>query len=178
MRDDRHGGSGVPAAFSTRLKRRGRRFHGAFTIIEVLVALAIFLLASIMLASAYVNILNGYAIAGRSQERDDDIAFARQELLLAKDLTTAQAGDEFDTPQTPTDLPRHVKWTADVEPTAIPDLFTVTLSLVITKPGGGQDAQNETFTLLRPTWSDPTDRTSLRQQETTRIMQLQGRQQS
>jgi general secretion pathway protein I len=62
---------------------RSRR-HG-FTLLEVLVALAVFATASIVLASAYINILNGYDIAARANETDSDVAFARSIVLNMAD---------------------------------------------------------------------------------------------
>jgi len=49
----------------------------AFTLLEVLAALAIFALTAIVLGSAYLNILNSYAVVGRGTEDAQDIAFAR-----------------------------------------------------------------------------------------------------
>jgi len=67
----------------------------AFTLIEVLVALAIFAMVSIVLGSAYLNVLNSYAAVGRGHEDDQDIAFVRQQLLTQPDFTTAQNGDQY-----------------------------------------------------------------------------------
>jgi general secretion pathway protein I len=160
-----------------RSPNRLERF-AAFTLLEVLVALAIFALGAIYLASSYVNILNAYARASKGGGADPYVQFARQQLLTQTDLATAQLGDEFDTPDNPPYAPtQHVKWTADIETTSTTDLFTVTFTCVVSPPGGATGnarTEVETFMLLRPTWSVPTDRTTVRQNNVTAIAQLQG----
>jgi general secretion pathway protein I len=155
-----------------------RDTRDGFSLIEVLVALMIFAMAAVMLGSAYLNILNSYVVMGKGTESLQDIAFARQELLAQPDLTTAQNGDEFDTPVTDASkLPNHIKWTADIEPAGTTDLFNVTLTCVIksSDPTVPTQTVTQAFALLRPTWSEPTDQTKLRQAAAQRIAVAQGR---
>jgi general secretion pathway protein I len=147
-----------------------RRADRAFTLIEVLLALVIFALTAVVLGGAYVNVLNSYEVARRANVNDEDVSFARSQLLTQSDLPTAQAGAEFD------DGDRHVKWTSEVEPANTTDLFTVTFTCVITGTTADTRTVVETFMLLRPTWSDPTARTTLRQNAANRIAQFQGKQ--
>jgi len=147
-----------------------RQAGPAFTLIEVLVALVIFALTAVVLGGAYVNVLNSYEVARRANINDEDVSFARSQLLTQSDLPTAQAGAEFD------DGDRHVKWTAEVEPANTTDLFTVTFTCVITEPRVDTRTIVETFMLMRPTWSDPTARSTLRQNAANRIAQFQGKQ--
>jgi len=155
----------------------------AFTLVEVMVALAIFALSAIVLGSTYLNILNSYIAASKGTGEDPELAFCRQELLTQPDLNLAQAGDEYNTaevaaqPGILAQNGRDVKWTADIEPTTLPDLFTVTLTCVETSTALGAEAKTltSTFMLLRPTWSQPADREPLMQNETTRIEQAQGK---
>jgi len=147
-----------------------RQAGPAFTLIEVLVALVIFALTAVVLGGAYVNVLNSYEVARRANINDEDESFARSQLLTQSDLPTAQAGAEFD------DGDRHVKWTAEVEPANTTDLFTVTFTCVITEPRVDTRTIVETFMLMRPTWSDPTARSTLRQNAANRIAQFQGKQ--
>lgn len=149
------------------------RRRSGFTLIEVLAALMIFAITAVVLGAAYLNVLNAYDVAQRSNADDGDVAFARSQLLAISDLPTAQTGQEFD------DGGRHVKWTAQAEPTATTDLFTVTFTCVLTEPGpAGPKTVTETFMLTRPTWSDPTERTTLRQNAASRIALFQGKQPS
>ncbi len=136
-----------------------------------MVALAIFTLTAVVLGGAYLNVLNSYEVARRANINDGDVSFARSQLLAQSDLQTAINGADFD------DGERHVKWTADIEPAATTDLFTVTFTCVITEPSApGPRNVVETFMLLRPTWSDPTARSTLRQDAANKILALQGRQ--
>jgi len=135
------------------------------------VALMIFGLTAVVMGGAYLNVLNSYEAAQRSNKNDGEVSFARSQLLAIADLQTAQTGAEFD------DGDRHVKWTSEIEPTTTTDLFTVTFTCVISDPSAsGPRTVVETFMLMRPTWSDPTERTTLRQNAATRIALVQGKQ--
>lgn len=134
-------------------------------------ALMIFGLTAVVMGGAYLNVLNSYEAAQRSNKNDGEVSFARSQLLAIADLQTAQTGAEFD------DGDRHVKWTSEIEPTTTTDLFTVTFTCVISDPSAsGPRTVVETFMLMRPTWSDPTERTTLRQNAATRIALVQGKQ--
>jgi prepilin-type N-terminal cleavage/methylation domain-containing protein len=151
--------------------------RGAFTLMEVLAALAIFGLTAIVLGSAYLNILNSYRAVGLGSGDAQDIAFARQALLKQVDFQTAENGDEFDTVDG-----HHVQWSLDpqvtVQSTTVSDLFTVGFVCEISDTATSQPRKyTETFMLLRPTWSDPVIRSQVRQAEATRIAQAQGLQQ-
>jgi len=146
-------------------RRRG------FTLIEVLAALLIFSLTAVVLGGAYLNVLNSYEVAQRSNVTDGEVYFARSQLLTQADLTLAQAGAEFD------DGDRHVKWTAEIDPAKTTDLFTVTFNCTVSDPSAAQPKTVvETFMLLRPTWSDPAAQSELRQNAASRIALAQGKQ--
>jgi general secretion pathway protein I len=138
--------------------------------IEVLLALVIFALMAVVMGASYVNVLNGYESARLANANDSDLAFARGQLLVQADLQAAQAGAEFD------DGERHVKWTAQADPANVTDLFTVTLTCVMTDTRTSDPRTVvETFMLVRPTWSDPAARAQLRSDAATRVAQVQGR---
>jgi len=142
-----------------------------FTLVEVLVSLVIFALTAVVLGSAYLNVLNGYEIARRANASDEDVFFARSQLLSQADLQAAQNGAEFD------DGARHVKWTAEIEPGSTTDLFSVTFTCTVAEASGGASRTAvESFMLLRPTWSDPATRSTLRQNAANRIALAQGKQ--
>jgi general secretion pathway protein I len=147
-----------------------KRGHRGFTLLEVLVALAIFAMVAVVLGAAYINVLMGYQQAGRDNADDLDVAFARQQIMTQPDMPTAEKGDEF----TDTDG-KLVTYSSDIEPTTTADLFTVTLTCAISAPQAASRTVTQTFMLLRPTWSDAADRSNLRQQAATRIAKLQGK---
>jgi general secretion pathway protein I len=143
----------------------------AFTLVEVLLSLVIFAMTAVVLGGAYVNVLNSYEAAQKENVYDADVSYARSQLLNQADLPTAQAGAEFD------DGERHVKWTAEVDPANTTDLFTVTFTCVITETQATEPKTiTETFMLVRPTWSDPTARSTLRADAASRIAVYQGKQ--
>lgn len=141
----------------------------AFTLLEVLVALALFAMAAVVLGTAYVNVLNGYQVARRATVSDPEVQFARAQLLAQADVELARRGGEFAAADG-----RAVHWTATIEPTTQADLFAVTFDCEI----AGHDTANaqkirEIFRLLRPTWSVATDRATLRAASRDRILKLQ-----
>lgn len=143
----------------------------AFTIIEVLAALAIFATAAIVLGAAYVNVLNGYAHAERATKVDSDLRFAREILFRQADLEKVEEGDEFETADG-----RRVIWKAVVEPTLVADLFEVEFEVELIGGNSGEgEVLTERFRLLRPTWSEDNDRDQLRQEARDNITQyLEG----
>ena len=150
---------------------RPRARSAGFSLLEVLVALMIFALSAVVLGSTYVNILNSYEAVARGNTRDEDVALARAQLLAQPDRTKVEAGAEFDSLEN-----RHVRWSATLASTVMPDLFAVTFLCEVTDMSKGGEAQKttQTFTVLRPTWSDAAEKTQLRQTVRDRIAELQG----
>jgi general secretion pathway protein I len=139
----------------------------AFTLIEVLIALAIFVLAAVILGGAYLNVLSGYEHVSHVRDRNDELRFARADLLTQSDPDQVKKGGEFDSDN------HHVAWTATFDPTDTTDVFDVHFECVITGPDIKQpEKYDEEFRVLRPTWSKPADRATLRQKNTDRITQL------
>lgn len=144
----------------------------AFTLLEVLVALAVFALAAVMLASAYLNVLNAYASANRTALRDDNVRFARAFLLAEPDRRKAEEGDSFEG----TGGVR-VAWRATIEPTSTADLFHVEFVCEVNEPNSTErrPAVTEQFMLLRPTWSEGIDTAKLRADAKERILELRAK---
>ncbi|MFA6287104.1 MAG: prepilin-type N-terminal cleavage/methylation domain-containing protein [Opitutaceae bacterium] len=143
--------------------------RSAFTLLEVLVALAIFAMAAVVLGGSYLNVLNGYEVARRATVSNPDVAFARTALLAQADVDLARQGAEFDAADG-----RHVRWTATIDPTTVADLFTVTFECEISGTGLSEPQKTkQVFRVLRPTWSQATDRTTLRANAKDRILQIQ-----
>jgi general secretion pathway protein I len=154
------------------VKHRSARFRSGFSLLEVLVALMIFGLAAVVLGSTYVNVLNSYEAVSRGNTRDEDVAFARAQLLAEPDRAKVEAGAEFEAAEG-----RRVRWTATLASTTLPDLFTVTFVCEISDNSKGGDSQKTTqvFTVLRPTWSDAVEKSQLRQAVQDRIAEIQGK---
>lgn len=151
-------------------EKRGRR--SGFTLLEVLVALAIFGLAAVVLAAAYINILNGYEIAARSNATDADVTFARSIVLNEADRKKLEEGGEFDNADG-----RHVKWSVEITSTNTADLYQVVFTCVVDQGVSLEPmTTTETFTVLRPTWTvDTGERDKLREDAKQRILEIQGK---
>ena len=68
-----------------------------------------------------------------------------------------------------------VTWSAKIEPAGVADLFQLTLEAESTG-SGGQDGwkRSGSIHLLRPAWSDPTERDQLRDQTKQRVQRENG----
>lgn len=162
------GRSQRPAAVTTIPLGRAR----AFTLVEVLMAIMIFALSAIILASAYVNVLNSYMLVERVAQSSADLTFARSLVLTEPDRKKLEQGGEFDTADG-----RHTKWEVEILTTTTADLFSVNFTCTISALGETEAQKTvQTFMLLRPTWSiDPSERSKLREQAKTRIAEMQGK---
>ena len=140
--------------------------RSAFTLIEVVISIAIFAIAAVMLGSAYVGVLESYEAASKGRQRDEDMRFARQLLLAESDVKKATEGADFETPDH-----RRVRWSSTITPTAMPDLFQVEF-VCETQDTSGTKRSSETFTLLRPNWSEAAARDQLRKDVRERIQEL------
>src|SRR3954470_24563817 len=67
----------------------------AFTLVEVLISLAIFAVAAVVLGAAYVNILVNYQSMRAWSSDREEVAFVRASLLAEPDRTKAERGGEI-----------------------------------------------------------------------------------
>jgi general secretion pathway protein I len=143
----------------------------AFSLIEVLVALAIFALAAVGLGAAYTNVLLGRQALKQYDVGAEDLARCRAALLETVNYDDIEVGGDIYLPDD-----RMARWQGKVEPTEVSDLFTVTLSAEIQKETGGEFIQmrEETRLLLRPTWSTASDRKVIRDAAKARLLQERG----
>jgi len=131
----------------------------AFSLIEVVVAVAIFAMAATALMSAFVNALLARESAVSNDQLHADIRAVRMQLLLEPDIEAAEDGDEYETLHS-----GEASWEATIEPTDVVDLFRVQLNIRFSEPPEEQAADHvETLYLLRPTWSQSDERSDLLQ---------------
>lgn len=133
------------------------RFRG-FTLIEVLIGLAIFAMAAIGLAIAYLNVLSGYQSVAHRQEGEEEWKLLRTIILSEPDREKVVAGGQLPLPNNTS-----LHWSATIESTSVADLFAVTVRSEL-EAAGNSDARphEEKILLLRPRWSDPLERNKLR----------------
>jgi general secretion pathway protein I len=146
------------------MRRRG------FTLIEVLVSLAIFALAAVSLGAAYSNVILGRIALQQDEQRLDDIARCRAALMETPGFDDVESGGDIHLPGG-----RTAHWKGKIEATAVSDLFAVQLTAEIEPSNGGEAEEvNETRMLLRPTWSIPSDRQKIRDDARQRLEKERG----
>ncbi|WOO40038.1 type II secretion system protein [Rubellicoccus peritrichatus] len=137
-----------------------RKATAGFSLIEVLVALAIFALAVAMLSESVKNAMHGLEVVKSDSHKDQLYRFALRQVLLIEERDEVEDGGQVETPE---DGP--VDWDAEIEDTEILDLFqlTVSMSLADDKPSfsSGEPSRVEKLYVFRPGWSDGVDRSSL-----------------
>ena len=143
----------------------------AFTLIEVLMSLAIFALAAVSLGAAYSNVLMGRLALRQDEQRMDDLARCRAALLETPGFDDVETGGEIHLPGG-----RNARWKGKIEATAVSDLFAVQLTSEIQAEEGGDYGPEilETRMLLRPTWSIPSDRQKIRDEARQRLEKERG----
>ena len=131
----------------------------AFTLIEVLISLALFALASNIIASAFINALLARESNPSITYKDIATQTARRQLLLEPNLEDAMDGARIETLEI-----GEVVWTSEILPTDIVDLFECQLVIEFLDVDSEMaSTYNETLFLLRPTWSVSDERSSLLQ---------------
>jgi prepilin-type N-terminal cleavage/methylation domain-containing protein len=152
-------------------RRRGHATREAgFTLIEVIVALALFALAATVLASAYVNVLDATERVKSDQAFEQDIALVREQVLLETDRKKVEEGGDV-----PTAGNGDATWQATVTPSEmVADLFRVDFEVTFNQPDKNPSERKVTQTLwlLRPDWSEPTERDNLRAETRKRLADL------
>lgn len=152
-----------------RIERRHRP-TAAFTLVEVIVALALFAIAATVLAAAYVNVLNATESVKGDQAMEQEIALVRSQVLLEPDRDTVEEGGDV-----PTAGLGNATWRATVTPSeVVADLFRIDFEVTMT---GADDNPEEhkvaqTLWLLRPDWSEPTEREALRAETRKRLQEV------
>jgi general secretion pathway protein I len=142
----------------------------AFTLIEVLISLAIFAVAAVSLGAAYSNVLLSRIAMKQDEQRLDDRARCRAALLETPGFEDVEAGGEIHLPGG-----RTARWQGKIEATSVSDLFAVQLTAQIeTADGGEPEEYAETRMLLRPTWSIPSDRQKIRDDARQRLEKERG----
>lgn len=136
----------------------------AFTLVEVLVSLAIFSLAAVTLSSAYLNVISGYRDSETQRERHENWSLVRLLVLIEPDREEIEKGGQITLPDNTT-----LRWRAGIEPTELADLFALELHGEIAGKEGW--TQNERLMLFRPEWSDPGERDQLRETNRQRFEQ-------
>lgn len=132
------------------MKNRGDSLKG-FTMIEVLTALAILGLATVVLGAAYANTLAAQRAAARSGLESQGLQALRDNVLNEPERRKVEKGGELSY-----SAGDRLIWRTVIHETPLPDLFDVEVWWRFASAGG--DERSCRFRLLRPDWSDSSDR--------------------
>jgi prepilin-type N-terminal cleavage/methylation domain-containing protein len=149
--------------------RTESKMRRGFTIIEVMLALALFGVAVTTFTAAYLNIINAIAAIQVDQAYEQDLSMIRLAAfsrVLVEDVE--EGGEVF------TGSHGEASWKVEYEPTLVADLFRVRLLMeVLDKEKGEMKEVEEVHYLTRPTWSDPVERAELRAETRDRLLAKQ-----
>ena len=141
-----------------------------FSLIEVLIELALFAIASNIIGSAFINALLSRERNNDNSYRDIAVQTARKQLLLEKNIDDAEDGGSVETLEL-----GEVDWYAEIIPTDMVDLFEVNLFIEFFYVKDDQSSNyNETLLLLRPTWSESDERSSLLQDKKEDLLDIRA----
>lgn len=142
-----------------------------FTLIEVLVSLAIFALAAVGLGAAYSNVLLSRMALKEQGKGEEDFARCRAALLETANFADIEKGGDVYLPDS-----RMARWKGKIEPTTVSDLFWVTITVEIQPASGGDygPPREQSQWILRPTWSVESERTKLLADAKERLLKLRG----
>lgn len=147
-----------------------RHSHAAFTLVEVLIAVAIFAMTSTVLMSAFVNALLARESAANYDLFNADIRAVRMQLLLEPSLDDAEDGGDYESFHC-----GDASWEAQIAPTNVVDLFQVQLYIRFSDPPEGLPSDySEMLYLLRPTWSESDERSDLLQDKREALEDSRG----
>lgn len=150
------------------MNRTSRR--SGFTLIEVVVALAIFAMAAVVLSDTFVNTLLAREKGLSNDVYHRDIRAVRMQLLLEPNREEAEDGGTYETLSNGS-----ANWKAEIEPTNVVDLFQVEFRIEFSEPQEDQEtAYRETLYLLRPTWSESDERSELLQEKKEALENSRG----
>ena len=131
----------------------------AFTLLEVVAALAIFAISATVLASAYVNVLLAYQALERDQRVQEDLRALYLEVLNLEEREDFEEGGFRSVPYL-----GEVNWRTELEIRGVANLFRAEIHLRYRDPDTDQAVeQQRTFTLFRPDWATAEENEPLRE---------------
>lgn len=142
----------------------GRRAARGFTMIEVLLAVALFAVAILVLASSYLNILQSLEAVKMDHALNEELRWLRERVLSEGDRDALEKGGDVKT----LDF-GNARWSVVISPTEVADLFSVELSVELGDTEKDRKQKTSTMQVLRPTWSQAVDRGKIMADVKTRI---------
>ena len=135
------------------------------SLIEVIIALAIFSGVVAMLSQAVVVAIHAMDTLGEDNRREQEFRFAVRQILQVAERDVIEDGGDIKTLDS-----GNIHWEAQVEETDILDLFSLHVTLewedVPTETYGESVTREQTFYVLRPDWSYADERSTLLEDKT------------
>jgi prepilin-type N-terminal cleavage/methylation domain-containing protein len=128
----------------------------AFSLIELVIAIAVAGIAFFVLTETFFNVLLTLEDLETESDHQKDVRFVRRQIIQIADRDELEDGGEITT----LDL-GEATWEAEVEETGIVDLFRLDLQVEFENPDGETIEYRESLYLLRPTWSDPIESSTI-----------------
>ncbi len=124
--------------------------RNGFSLIETLLALAVFAMSMVVLSQTFVNTLLSLRAVEEQSEDLSSLRFVRAQVLREPELDKFESGGQI---MTVNHGPAY--WESEVEWTDVPGLFKVRLTIELPQPEEGSEPAiyEEDLLLLRPTWS-------------------------
>ena len=151
-------------------RHRARRASAGLTLVEVIVALVVFGIGATVLAAAYVNVLNAIDNVKVDQQFEQEIALVRSHILLEPERDVVEEGGDL-----PTGTMGDAVWSATITPSeSIADLFRVDIEIRLggTVEHPEERVREQTLWVLRPEWSEPSERDELRSHTRKRLEEM------
>lgn len=127
-----------------------------FSLIETVIAVAIAGIAFFVLTETFFHVLLTLESLESQADYQKDVRFVRSQIVQLADRDEVEDGGIITT----LDL-GEADWEAEIEETDVTDLFELRLFIDFENPDAERIRYEEVLYLLRPTWSDPIDRSSL-----------------
>ncbi len=138
-----------------------------FTLLEITVSIALFGLTMVVITQAFVNTLISLDSIESESDVQSDIRFVRTIALEESDRDEFENGGNVETLSSGT-----ATWQATVEETRVSDLFNVQLTIELTPPSeNSSQVFSQNLMILRPTWSDPVERSELIAEARERLLE-------
>ena len=130
-------------------------------------AVALFGLTMVVLTQAFVNTLVSLHSIESETVVQSDIRFVRSLALEESDRDKFEEGGNVEILSSGT-----ASWQATVENTEVSDLFKVKLVIELNPPEGRRsEVYTQNLVVLRPTWSDPVERSELIAEARKRLLE-------
>lgn len=149
-----------------------RRCVRAFTLAELVIALAIFALAATVLSQSVLNALTALNNVQYGESSLRDFIYARQKILAIDDRDVLTDGGEFVAPSG-----NKLDWKVEISATDVLDLHQIDLTIERRAESGPEPPFIGRYYVLRPKWSDSETRTALltaKREEYERRLALSG----